>query len=661
MANSVQLVLVLSALDKASAVINSTFGKIDSRLLKLQAQSAKVADKAMSIGQNAGAVGLATATALAVPIKAAVDFETSMLGVAKQMEGARDSAGKLTPEFYTMQAQVLELSKTLPMPAEQLAELAAAGLRMGVAKGDILDFTKTAVQMATAFDAANPEEIATQMGKIQTVFELTQKQTAGLADAINYLDDNALAKGGDIIEVMQRVGGTAKQIGLAKEQTAALASTFLSLGKSPEVAATATNALMRELAIASVQPAKFQQGLARIGLDAKKVQSDMARAPMETIQNVIAAINKLPKEAQTTVTTQLFGKEYGDDVALLAGSYGELQRQLELVNPQAAKFAGSMSREFAARMQTSGAQLELLKNEATAVAIEFGTALLPVLRDILAAIKPIIVSVGDWIKRNPELTATIGKLAAGFAAVSLAVSGVSFVFGGLAKAVNVISVLGRVASVAFRIISTGIIAVGRALLANPILLIIAGIATAAYLIYKNWGAISAFFTKVWNAVYNKFSEVIAKFKAFGGMIIDGLVGGIKAAFGNAVNAVGDLAGMISGKFKAALGIRSPSRVFVEYGRNVALGAAIGMQVATPVAAKATQGLSNTVINNAAPVSYNSASGGGGAVTVHYAPVINISGGGQQAQDSFSAQLKAHQVELLRLIEEQQRRNGRKAF
>ena len=37
---------------------------------------------------------------------------------------------------------------------------------------------------------------------------------------------------------------------------------------------------------------------------------------------------------------------------------------------------------------------------------------------------------------------------------------------------------------------------GRALLMNPIGLLVTGVAVAGYLIYKHWGAISKFFTEL---------------------------------------------------------------------------------------------------------------------------------------------------------------------
>ncbi|STH27896.1 putative phage tail tape measure protein [Escherichia coli] len=60
-----------------------------------------------------------------------------------------------------------------------------------------------------------------------------------------------MSKGADIIDVMQRLGGVADRLIIVKRR--ALGSTFLTLGAAPEVAASAANAMVRELSIATMQ------------------------------------------------------------------------------------------------------------------------------------------------------------------------------------------------------------------------------------------------------------------------------------------------------------------------------------------------------------------------------------------------------------------------
>lgn len=336
--------------------------------------------------------------------QAAMQFEDAMLGVARQVQGARDESGKLTQVYYDMGKQIQQLGREIPLATNEIADMVTAGARMGVAREELIGFTRTAAMMATAFDAP-AGELAEKMGKVATNFKIPITGVQGLADAINYLDDNAISKGGDIIEVLNRISGTAQQVGMSSKDAAALASTFLTTGSSAEVAATAANAMMRELAIATKQPARFQDGLEALGLTASKIQSGMAKDATGTIQKVLTAINKLPKEQQTAVTVQLFGKEYGDDAARLSQNIGEFRRQLALANGEAAK--GSMGREFAARLQTSSAQMQMMKNSATEAAVALGQVLLPGLNQVFKGVSEAAQGAAAFAEKYPNLTKVI--------------------------------------------------------------------------------------------------------------------------------------------------------------------------------------------------------------------------------------------------------------
>ena len=168
---------------------------------------------------------------------------------------------------------------------------------------------------------------------------------------------------------------------------------------------------------------------------------------------------------------------------------------------------------------------------------------------------------------------------------------------------------------------------GRALMMNPIGIAITVIAGGAYLIYRNWGAISRWFSQRWEEVktafnggvlgvsklilnwsplglfYKAFAGVMkwfnidlpSQFTEFGGHLIDGLVNGIKNKWESLKNTVTDMGDSVGGWFKEKLGIHSPSRVFMGFGSNISQGAAIGLQRTTPLAALAGQRLAEEMM------------------------------------------------------------------
>lgn len=132
-------------------------------------------------------------------------------------------------------------------------------------------------------------------------------------------------------------------------------------------------------------------------------------------------------------------------------------------------------------------------------------------------------------------------------------------------------------------VAAGIKAIGVALTANPIGLIIAAIAGAGYLIYKNWGAIMDF-----------FKNLPAKFSGFGSMIMDGLVGGLLGGLDKVKNTIVNAGQKTIGWFKGVLGIKSPSRVFMSAGQDTLEGYRKGIQKQEPAALKQVSGFGKRV-------------------------------------------------------------------
>lgn len=617
-------------LSTANAAIEAQRAKLTS-LNRLQERSAAVRAK-LAKGQEfagnaamAGASSAATGAAIGGPIlgmiKSYSSFEDAMAGVAKQVDGARDDNGQLTQTYYDMARAIQKMSETIPMATTDIAALVEGAARMGIqGKDNLLTFARTAATAATAFDLP-ADQIGEDLARIAGLYKLPIKNVSELGDAINYLDDNAQSKGGEIIEVLKRTAGITASVGMNYKDAAALGSTFLSLGSSAEVAGTATNAMIRELAIAEQQPKRFGKALKVLGLDASKIQKGMAKDATGTIQMVLTAINKLPQDRQIGVTTELFGKEYGDDAAKLANNLKEYQRQLDLVRGD--KGAGSMQREGDIKGDLLSSKWKMSQNRAFNLSSDLGSTLRPALIELMDSLNGVLDKVNGWAKANPELVTTLLKVSAGSAAlatvfgvVALGLAGVMGPFLALRFMLSMIGIrlpsliglLFNLGKIALPLVATGFRLLGTAVMANPIAAIIFGLVTAGTLLYANWSTIAPWFKGIWEemklgasggitgiaklildfspiglfyrafaAVMNYFGvELPAKFTDLGGMMMQGLVNGITNGLGAVKNAVMGAGESAINFFKEKLDIHSPSRVFASLGEFTMQGLAIGL-------------------------------------------------------------------------------------
>ncbi|BBQ26431.1 phage tail tape measure protein [Aeromonas sp. WP2-W18-CRE-05] len=404
-----------------------------------QAQKANLDARDKYRGQILDTVALGAT--VASPVVMAARFETAMLGVAKQVDGARDSSGKLTSVYYEMGKQIQQLGRDIPLATNEIADMVTAGSRMGVARDQLIDFTRTSAMMADAFELP-AGELADNMGKIAGLFKIPIPVIGELADSINYLDDNAISKGGDIIEFLTRTGGVASAVKVTGQEMAALGSTLLTLGERTETAGTAANAMFQKFAAADKGAKKFKSALKEIGISAAEVQKGMQQDATGTMMKVMDAIGKLPKEKQLGVMVELVGLEHSDTLAKLANNTEEWRRQLALANSEAAK--GSMSREFAARLQTTNAQWTLMKNRTSEVAVNLGSVLLPVINDIFEAVSPMVGAIADFARENKEVTKAIIGTAAAFTTLKVGTLAAKYAFTFFKEgALDVVAVLAK--------------------------------------------------------------------------------------------------------------------------------------------------------------------------------------------------------------------------
>ena len=378
-------------------------GKVRELEASLKGVKPSIAEVASEIqGLVGGAGGLAFAA------KEAMKFETAMAGVKKVAEGTDEQYAKLSDELKKMSAE-------LGISAAEMADLAAAGGQLGIPIEKLSEFTAIASKMSVAF-GMTAEEAGNAAATIANVFQLPIGEVEKLGDAINVLGNNTAAREKDIVAAMARIGGTAKQFGLVADEAAALADAFIALGKPPEVAATAINAMLQKLQTAQSQGKDFQAALEGIGTSADEMAANIAANPQQALTDFLHKLEGLDKQSRALTLSQLFGTEYSDDIALLVGSLGEYEKALGLVADKG-QVVGAMQKEVANAMSTSEAQIAKAKQEIINVAIEVGEKLLPLVSLLASTTGSVASAIGAITEEFPVLTQLAALFAAGAVAV----------------------------------------------------------------------------------------------------------------------------------------------------------------------------------------------------------------------------------------------------
>lgn len=378
--------LAVKIAGSVASSFNSAMGAAENRISGL-GQIAKQAAAIASAAWGALKIGEFVTDS----VQAAVDFESAMADVAKVVDGLRDENGNLTDSYYAMSDSIVQMSKDIPMAAEDLAAITAAAGTAGIAADELTTFTETAAKMGVAFDTT-AEQAGDWMAKWRTSFSMGQEEVTALADQINYLSNNSASTASEISTIVTAVGPLGDVAGISAAQIAALGSTMVGVGVQQDVAATGIRKLATTMVAGSSATKAQATVLQQLGLDATEMAERMQTDAEGAILTFLEAVSKLPEAEQAAALKNYFGQESVGAIAPLLTNLDVLRERFEMV-ADAQLYAGSMDAEYAARAATTANNIQLYENRIAALKIQIGNYLLPVVNKVLGA-----ASTGlDWL------------------------------------------------------------------------------------------------------------------------------------------------------------------------------------------------------------------------------------------------------------------------
>lgn len=396
--------LAVKIAGSVSSSFNSAMGAAENRISGLG-----------TIAKQAAAVAAAAWGALKIgefvkdSIQSAVNFESAMADVAKVVDGLRDDNGNLTDSYYAMSDSIVQMSKDIPMAAEDLAAITASAGTAGIAAEELTTFTETAAKMGVAFDTT-AEQAGDWMAKWRTSFSMGQEEVTALADQINYLSNNSASTASELSTIVTAVGPLGDVAGISAAQIAALGSTMVGVGVQQDVAATGIKKMATTMVAGASATDTQAAVLEKLGMDATDLAVRMQDDAVGAILSFLDAVSQLPKAEQAAALKDYFGQESVGAIAPLLTNLDVLRQRFEMV-ADAQLYAGSMDAEYAARAATTANNIQLYENRIAALKIQIGDYLLPVVNKVLG-----VASTGlDWIS---------GKVSAAEGIISTAIGAV---------------------------------------------------------------------------------------------------------------------------------------------------------------------------------------------------------------------------------------------
>jgi TP901 family phage tail tape measure protein len=560
-------------------------------------------------GAGAVAAGSVAARPMAAPVAAFANQEDAAMQLRASMMGA---GGKASADLAKIDALAQSLGNRLPGTTADFYEMMTMLRRQGMSSQAILG----GLGEATAYLGVQMKmpyaEAAQFAAKLQDATGATEKEMMGLSDVIQrtfYLgvdSDNMLngfAKLTPALDILKRKGldaaktlapliVMADQAGMAGEQSGnAYRKVFQSAMDADKLGKA--NSLLKGTGI----NLDFSDGKGEFGgLD--QMFAQLKKLEKLNTQDRLAVIKKLfGDDAETLQVVSLM-------ISKGAEGYAQVQAKM---------------RAQASLQERVNAQLGTLRNLWDAASGTFvnglaalGEAVAPELKALTEWLGKAAERFQGWVKENPRLAGMLFKITAGLVgliavlgALALALGTVLMPFAGLQFALTTLRIapllggLWSLAGKALPMLGNALLWIGRLAMANPIIAVISLLAMAAVWVWRNWDWIGPWFSKLWAGITAAASNawaglkhmltsawdgymaylraLTAPFRAIGGFLMDGLVGGLLGGLKRVRDTIMSVGGKVVGWLKGKLGIHSPSRVFAQLGDYTMQGFAGGLE------------------------------------------------------------------------------------
>lgn len=533
---------------------------------RLEQQSNQMRDMR---GKAAGlAFGGAAATyAGARVIQPGLEFESEMSRVQ-----AVTRLDKNSDQYKMLEAQARMLGSTTSFTQANAAQgqkfLAMAGFTPESIKAAMPGMLNLA--LAGDMDLASTADIASN---ILSGMNLQSSEMTNVADVLTAAFTRANVDIGMLGETMKYAAPGAAGLNISLQEVAAMAGKLGDAGMQGSMGGTALRAIMLRMA---APPKAAAEALDRLGISTTDASGDL-RAMPDILKDVYEQTKNLGNAEQLEIFSKISGVEASNAMKVLvdqAGN-GELQKMvttLKSANGEAANVATTMSDNTMGDWAATTSAIDAFR---TMLFDTNGGAL----REFLQSVTTLTQRLTAFGNANPELISMLGKLFATLAIGAVIIGGIGVVmltilgpmallraslvtlggmsgifssfmgplkllwalFGFVGKAVvSAVALIGKSLLGIVKVMRV----VGAVMMANPILIVIAIIAAAAYLIYKNWDTLGPKFAALWERIKATFSNALTAIttyfstkweavKAYTSQLWEG----IKTRFNNGITAV----------------------------------------------------------------------------------------------------------------------------
>ncbi|MED4819147.1 phage tail tape measure protein [Bacillus atrophaeus] len=371
----------------------------------------------------------------------------------------------------------------------------------GLSDGDLNSVTTEAMQLANVMDS-DVGEVSKTAGQLMSQFGISGSQAMDMI-AKGYQEGMDYA--GDYQDTLNEYSVYFKNLGFDADD---MFNTLISGANAGAFNLDKVGDAVKEFGIRSKDGSDTsKQAFKDLGLDADKMTATFAKGGEGAKKGYAQVVNALAgvkdQTERNAIGVSLFGTQYEDMEKDVISATGSMEDHMKGYGGTASKMAKD-NINFAQEMQGAWNQIQ--------IAIKpVGDVLRGAISDVMPTIVSAIQSMSNaFMGLSPNMqkvVLAVGAFVAFLPVMLVGVGGILSVlgtmatgWGAVARGFSLVATGGTKLISAIKMIGTAFRALSAIFMANPFLLIVAGIVVVAVLIYKYWDQISAYTIAAWNAI-----------------------------------------------------------------------------------------------------------------------------------------------------------------
>lgn len=415
-------------LKEIESQLNNTGKKIEEFGLKIE----NIGNKIENAGKKVSAFSAASATALGLSVKSAIDFEDAFTGVEKTVNGTEAQLAEL-------EQGIRDMAKEIPSTTTEISAVAEAAGQLGIKTEDILSFTRVMIDLGNSTNLS-ATDAASALAKFANVTKMSAEDYDKLGATIVELGNNFATTEADIVEMATRLAATGELAGLSQAQILALATAMSSVGIEAEAGGSAMSKLLKQIQVAVEIGSDDLKDFAKVaGMSSEEFQKAFKEDAVNALMEFISGLNDTKRNGKSAIAIldEMGLKEVrlSNTILSLANASDVMSEAIDLGN-EAWEDNTALTNEANKRYDTLKSKIQIAINKVKDIAITLGNKLMP-------SIEKIIDGFGKWIEKfnnlsekEVDMIVNIGLIVAAIGPLITILGKVTSTIGGTVKGIG---------------------------------------------------------------------------------------------------------------------------------------------------------------------------------------------------------------------------------